>query len=158
MDSDDDDASFLRVAPSHSSSSTGAHSPSRHRHLHPRLHAWCSPQHIRVATFFLRPRGPEASEPRLRPLLDKVMLGRGGRPKTGCNLRCAGVLLAFMSNSTAITVAVQGRTGVAETPVQEGVVGSKKSIALPEHLRACYETMRTCRDDALCAVRSWGIS
>lgn len=37
-----------------------------------------------------------------------------------------------MGGSNAITVAGRGRAGVAETPVREGIMGSKKSVALPE--------------------------
>jgi hypothetical protein len=37
-----------------------------------------------------------------------------------------------MGDSNAITVAGRGRAGVAESPVREELVGSKKSIALPE--------------------------
>jgi hypothetical protein len=36
-----------------------------------------------------------------------------------------------MGNSNAITVAGRGRAGVAESPVRKGVMGSKKSVALP---------------------------
>jgi hypothetical protein len=42
------------------------------------------------------------------------------------------VLLAFTGESNAITVAGRGRAGVAEGPVREGIVGPKKSVALPE--------------------------
>lgn len=37
-----------------------------------------------------------------------------------------------MGESNVITVAGRRRAGVAETPVREGIVGSKKSVALPE--------------------------
>jgi hypothetical protein len=37
-----------------------------------------------------------------------------------------------MGDSNAINVAGRGRAGVAEAPVLEGIVGSKKSVALPE--------------------------
>lgn len=37
-----------------------------------------------------------------------------------------------MGDSNAITVAGRDRAGVAETPVREGKVRSKKSVALPE--------------------------
>ncbi len=56
----------------------------------------------------------------------------GGCPKTCCGLKCAGVLLAFMGDSTDIIVAGRGRAGVAEVPVREGIVGPKKSVARPE--------------------------
>ena len=52
-------------------------------------------------------------------------------PKTDCGRGCAGVL-AFIGESNAITVAGRGRAGVAEGPVREGIVGPKKSVALPE--------------------------
>lgn len=37
-----------------------------------------------------------------------------------------------MGDSDATNVAGRGRTGVAVTPVREKIVGSKKSVALPE--------------------------
>jgi hypothetical protein len=56
----------------------------------------------------------------------------GESPKAGCGRRRAGVLLAFIGDSNAITVAGRGRAGVAEAPVREGIVGLKKSVSLPE--------------------------
>jgi hypothetical protein len=55
-----------------------------------------------------------------------------GGPKAGCGRRRAGVLLAFIGDSNAITVAGRGRAGVAEAPVREGIVGLKKSVSLLE--------------------------